>query len=316
MKRLFRFRRALGATLAVIAALAGGLALSPTPASATSNVLILASTVTWGTGSLEYTTAASLLGSVDLVAPGAWATRPYSAYKVIILGDPTCNGGPGAGGPIAAAEANASAWAAAVTGNVVVIGTDPSLHHSVGVLSTAQLWKSAIQFAGSGSGTGAVIDLSCYYLSAPAGTAVNVLSGFGTFKTQGASGNSVSIVATHPALSGLTDADLSSWGDSVHEGFTAWPSSFLPLALATDAGLPHNFTALDGTRGFPYILARGVTPVEGGILKICKVAGTGIAVGTPFHFSAGGSSFTVPAGPALAAPAWWAPPSTSARPSR
>jgi hypothetical protein len=256
---LFRSRRAPGVTLAVIAALAGGFALSPTPAYAGSNVLILASTVTGGTGSLEYTMAAGLLGSVDLVAPGSWATpqQPYSAYKVIVLGDPTCHGVPGTGGPIAAAEANASAWAAAVTGNVVIIGTDPSLHHSVGVLSTAQLWKSAIQFAGAGSGTGAVIDLSCYYSGAPAGTVVNVLSGFGTFKTQGASGDSVSIVATHPALSGLTDADLSNWSYSVHEGFTAWPSSFLPLALATDAGLPHNFTALDGTR--PATWCRGST---------------------------------------------------------
>jgi hypothetical protein len=34
-----------------------------------------------------------------------------------------------------------------------------------------------------------------------------------------------------------------------------------------------------------------------GILKICKVAGTGIAVGTPFHFTAGSSPVTVPAGP-------------------
>jgi hypothetical protein len=34
-----------------------------------------------------------------------------------------------------------------------------------------------------------------------------------------------------------------------------------------------------------------------GILKVCKVAGTGIAVGTPFTFTAGSSTFTVPAGP-------------------
>ena len=34
-----------------------------------------------------------------------------------------------------------------------------------------------------------------------------------------------------------------------------------------------------------------------GLLKVCKVAGPGIAIGTPFDFSAGGSTFTVPAGP-------------------
>jgi hypothetical protein len=35
-----------------------------------------------------------------------------------------------------------------------------------------------------------------------------------------------------------------------------------------------------------------------GLLKVCKVAGPGIAVGTPFTFNAGSSTMTVPAGPA------------------
>jgi hypothetical protein len=34
-----------------------------------------------------------------------------------------------------------------------------------------------------------------------------------------------------------------------------------------------------------------------GILKVCKVAGTGITVGTPFTFTAGSSTIAVPAGP-------------------
>jgi Big-like domain-containing protein len=34
-----------------------------------------------------------------------------------------------------------------------------------------------------------------------------------------------------------------------------------------------------------------------GVLKVCKVAGPGVAVGTPFTFTAGSSTFTVPAGP-------------------
>ena len=39
-------------------------------------------------------------------------------------------------------------------------------------------------------------------------------------------------------------------------------------------------------------------PPPNGLLKICKVAGPGIAVGTPFTFTAGSSAVTVPAGPA------------------
>jgi hypothetical protein len=38
--------------------------------------------------------------------------------------------------------------------------------------------------------------------------------------------------------------------------------------------------------------------VEEGRLKICKVAGFGVAVGTPFHFTIGSNSLNVPAGPA------------------
>jgi hypothetical protein len=37
---------------------------------------------------------------------------------------------------------------------------------------------------------------------------------------------------------------------------------------------------------------------EPGLLKVCKVAGPGIAIGTPFTFTAGSSKFAVPAGPA------------------
>lgn len=44
-------------------------------------------------------------------------------------------------------------------------------------------------------------------------------------------------------------------------------------------------------------VAPGSCPSDG-LLKVCKVAGPGIAVGTPFTFTAGTSTFTVPAGPA------------------
>jgi uncharacterized repeat protein (TIGR01451 family) len=37
---------------------------------------------------------------------------------------------------------------------------------------------------------------------------------------------------------------------------------------------------------------------EPGLLKVCKIAGPGIAIGTPFTFTAGSSKFAVPAGPA------------------
>ena len=56
-----------------------------------------------------------------------------------------------------------------------------------------------------------------------------------------------------------------------------------------------------GPGGAPGVLAqaccRGEQPPQGN-LKICKVAGPGVTPGTPFHFTAGGVTLTVPAGPA------------------
>lgn len=74
-------------------------------------------------------------------------------------------------------------------------------------------------------------------------------------------------------------------------------------------GSPSSFTGLDLAAS---ITAAGPNGTLGGVitadccggelrvgrLKVCKVAGLGVAVGTPFQFSAGGSTFTVPAGPA------------------
>ena len=65
----------------------------------------------------------------------------------------------------------------------------------------------------------------------------------------------------------------------------------LTLTL-TSVNLPPNVPA-----GVDFLLFNVATPPENGLLKVCKVAGIGVAVGTPFSFTAGASTFTVPAGP-------------------
>jgi hypothetical protein len=200
--------------------------------------------------------------TAKVVSASVWASETYSNYKAIVLGNRDCSSGPA---PLAAAEANAigtTGWAAAVKGNVVIIGTDPTVHPGIGGVSGAQLWKSAIAFAAAGPDTGAVISLSCYYQSSPYGTLVPVLKGFetsGIFKVQGnvpCTGD-VAIVASSPALTGLTagpGGTLSAWGCSVHEGFNSWDPSFIPLAIATDVPPAlKTFPAAD-PQGFPYIL--------------------------------------------------------------
>jgi cysteine-rich repeat protein len=125
------------------------------------------------------------------------------------------------------------------------------------------LTESGIAFAADEPAkTGAYITLSCYYFNAGASTPVPVLDPFGSFTVFGQTlfsscpANS-HIVAVHPALAGLTDADLSNWSCSTHEAFDSFPADFLVLAINSDIG--STFTAPDGTVGGPYILARGET---------------------------------------------------------
>jgi hypothetical protein len=105
--------------------------------------------------------------------------------------------------------------------------------------------------------------LSCYYdYTAPATNATLVphLTGFGTFMTRNYPNtcfNDAHIVATHPVFTTappLTDAELSNWSCSTHEGFDVWPANFVVLAIALTNG---TYTATDGSNGVPYILVRG-----------------------------------------------------------
>jgi hypothetical protein len=216
-------------------------------------VLILSSTVSGGTASIEATKAASLSFSVDVVTPAQWSTltaADFAGYRAIILGDPTCGVGES---PIAAAIANARVWGPVVNGNVVVIGTDPAYHAQFGSMADAArlLSDNAVTQATAVQGaTGAYISLSCYYFGAPPNTPVPLLDAFspGGFTVEtGQEGNAAHITApSSPVLAGLTDATLSDWFSSIHEVFDAWPSNFEVLVVDT---------ALNK----PYILSRGPT---------------------------------------------------------
>src|SRR6266849_6713767 len=102
------------------------LAANPQPQA---DVLLLGSTVTPDpiTGISPEQAAASSLGlSVEVVDDATWASKTasdFSAYKAIVLGDPPCSKFDAA--PAAAATANTNVWGPAVTGNVIVMGTDP-----------------------------------------------------------------------------------------------------------------------------------------------------------------------------------------------
>ncbi len=219
-------------------------------------VLILDSTVSGGTNSDEAKAAVAVGLGVDIVSDATWAgmtTAQFAAYEALILGDRTCiNLGSGA----ITAAANSAVWGPAVDGNVITIGTDEVYHRSQGGL---QVTNNAVAFAADADDkTGMMISLSCYYHDTAPSTPVALLAPFGSFTVTGVGCyNDAHIVATHPALTSITDASLSNWSCSVHEAFDSFPADFLPLAIAEGAGLPGARDFPDGTRGVPYILARG-----------------------------------------------------------
>ena len=236
------------------------------------DILILDSTVkSPAISSIEYLALLGLgytAGDIDIVSNATWAGMTASAfgsYKAIILGDPLCSSGTGA---VATLTANANVWGPEITGNVVILGTDPSVHP----LGGTPLTEKGIAFATDDPNTvGAYIALSCYYHATASLTPVPFLDGLSTLGTFTVTGvgcfDDVHIVATHPALSGLTDSTLSNWSCSVHEAFDTWPPDFIVLAIAKGAG--GTYTADDGTVGIPYILARGedLVPINNDSVK-------------------------------------------------
>ena len=221
-------------------------------------VLILDTSVTGGASSREAQAAIAAGHTVELATPLQWAaktTADFATYDALILGDPTC--GLPSTPYIGAAEANRTVWSPAIDGNIVVIGTDEVFHHFQG---GSQLTSSAVAFAAAAVGkTGLMVSLSCYYHDTAPLTPVLVLDQFGTgFRVSGVGCfNDAHIVATHPALVGLTDASLSNWSCSVHEAISDFPSDFLPLAIAEGVPGPGSMTFPDGSSGIPYIVARG-----------------------------------------------------------
>jgi cysteine-rich repeat protein len=225
------------------------------------DILILDRSVTGGVSSQEALAAAANGFSVDVVDDATWSAMSiadFASYRAIVLGDANCDTGQGAD-RLSAASANTPVWGAAVTGNVILIGTDQTYHQPYG----QPLNQDGIAFAAARPGqTGAFVSLACDYHDTTPNTPVPYLAGLGTGFAVGPTPdscfNDAYVVAAHPALANVTSESLSNWSCSVHEVFNSWPSNYEVLAIARHAG--GSFTAADGTLGTPYILARGVIP--------------------------------------------------------
>ncbi len=248
----------------------------------TNKVLILDSTVRGGLQSDEALAARGLGYEVELATDEEWAAKgaaDFASYRALILGD-FCK----SLSAVRAAVQSRQVWGPIIDGNVLIMGTDAAFH---GVTSVTD---KAVGFSVAREGrTGLYVSLSCYYHGTKRHTPVPLLEPFGDFTVSGVGCyDDVHVVATHPALEGMSDGVLSKWGCSVHEAFDDFPAAdFTPLAIASDPDsgerLPGSREFADGSHGVPFILARGATPVSCGdeVVQRPEECDTGASNGQP-----------------------------------
>ena len=231
-------RRVLICCISITVVMAAAITAQPAgAASSGKSILIFGPTLNGGPQN-EQTLAEAAGYTVTVADAATWSsmtTAQFSSYNAIVFGDPTCGADPSILDP---AVADQSTWAAAVTGPIVAIGTDPVYHQSQPGVQATQLITDGINAAASGSGTGVYADLSCYYANASPNTPVPLLIAFGNFTVEaGATGcdSDINIVdPANPVVAGITNSGLGGWGCSVHEVFDGYPSGFAPVVTDTD----------------------------------------------------------------------------------
>ncbi|KAF2113257.1 hypothetical protein BDV96DRAFT_601437 [Lophiotrema nucula] len=221
----------------------------------------------------EYDEAVALGYDVDLKTETEWAamtSADFAAYNAIVIPDPVCGRDLSTLGFL---DTSKSEWSPAVTGNIILIGTDPSFHFGQGKAKT--LIDNSLAFAVAGKNpagvpqTGLYFALSCFWHSVDSAK-VDALSLIGDFTVRGNLGcyNDVHLVASSDAMDSLDDESLSGWSCSVHEAFAEYPSvginGFQALAIAENIFGVGSQTFGDGTQGLPYIISRGATPAKCG----------------------------------------------------
>jgi hypothetical protein len=185
----------------------------------------------------------------------AMTTSNFATYRGIVFGDPHCHGDEDF--KLDGAYANRGVWTPAVTGNVLIHSFDPSWHHMYGSdPGTVAFLDSTVRYIGDESDkTGFYMSTSCYNFGDD-GYSVDILDGFGSFVGSPSHfGDDIHILDTaHPSLLGSTDDTLSSWGSSVHNFFTSYPSDFKVIAIAEHP----SGEDFEGKTGYPVLLVREV----------------------------------------------------------
>ena len=180
--------------------------------------LVLGSSVSGGSSSLEARTLVAHGLAVDVVSDSQWSAMTasqFARYRVIVLGDPQCRTN-----YLGAATANRAVWTPQVKGNVVFFGGDPSLHRTPGAVKFEDV---ALTYAAAKpSQTGLYFTLSCDGYSTQ-----SLLDSIAPGTREGnGGGDDVRVSAAPAGLDSLTTADLSNWYSSTHAVFSTVGSGY------------------------------------------------------------------------------------------
>jgi hypothetical protein len=229
-------------------------------------VLLYGPSTFGGASSVEAQQAAAQGLGVDIVDGATWdsmTTAQFAQYRALIIPDNHDNEN-GGNGDLAAAEANAGVWGAAVTGNVLLSGADAEYHADFSVDGGSDpgavtfIDRAVAYAAGAPVQTGAYVSLGGYY--GGNGTPALVLDAFGAgqFSITGRSADDIHIDPAVAGPTGLSDSILSGWSSTAHRYFSRYPSTFQVWAIGTDA--PAVYTTSDGRVGIPNFLIRPAGP--------------------------------------------------------
>jgi hypothetical protein len=233
--------RVLAATVLLAGLVAAGPAIPASAAPTPAKILFYGPSLT-GDEPLNEAKIAQTAGyDVRIADEDKWltfTTEDFATYDAIVVGDPACD-------PyenpdyMATVQATRDVWSPAVTGNVIVIGSDPMYHQRR--QGAVDLTRNAMDFAASGGTTGMYFSLSCNWSTVRGYHDLKVLNGFGSFEIRGQGRkpfpncpDSLRVTdPAHPAMEGLTDALLSNWHCSAHEAFDTYPEDFVKLVGET-----------------------------------------------------------------------------------
>lgn len=244
----------VGTLVALMMSTTAAQVVTATAATTSSRILVYGPT----SGGLAETTPGVQVTVWNEAQWSSASTADFSQFDAIVFGDePICFGDTARWNT---AVSNRQVWSAAVSGNVIINGTDPDFH------GKSQFVHQSLAFAAADAapGPGLYVSLSCAYHSTSGAVPVELLEGLGRFTVTGVNNCPIDAhkIAAHPTLDGLDDAYLSNWFCSTHEIFVDWPGNFQPLVIIRDAApspAPPKFNAPDGTSGHVYVLARGAS---------------------------------------------------------